>query len=214
MQETLLWNIPLKDWLTVIAILLAPLAALWIQSKLDELKSAARQRLDIFKTLMATRASVLSSEHVKALNMIDIEFYRAKKYREIRKAWRSYLHVRTTSVAPTTEAQYLKFVTDCQDTLTDLLVKMADALGYEFDETHIKQSIYKPQGHVNEESYQMFMREKMWQLFSGNFSLPMDIKSLPTSPEEAEEQKKFRNLAIRFFEKKLSENIAKSFEAA
>lgn len=87
-------GVPLKDWLTIVAILIAPLAALWIQGKLDERKEARKRRLDIFKTLMATRASVLSQEHIRALNMIDTEFYGKKKYRGVIKAWRAYLDVR------------------------------------------------------------------------------------------------------------------------
>jgi hypothetical protein len=74
-------DVPLKDWLAIIAII----SALWIQSKLDERKETRKRRLDIFKTLMATRASVLSQDHIKALNMIDIEFYGDKKYKKVRE---------------------------------------------------------------------------------------------------------------------------------
>jgi hypothetical protein len=31
-------GVQLKDWLTIIAIIIAPIAALWIQSQLDERK--------------------------------------------------------------------------------------------------------------------------------------------------------------------------------
>lgn len=207
MHEVLILNIPLKDWLTIVAIIIAPLSALFIQSKLDERKVASARRLNIFKTLMATRASVLSLEHIKALNMIDIEFYRSKKYREVRKAWRSYLLVRTSNIPVSNEMQFtMQFAQKCEDTLTELLVKMGDSLGYEFDETHIKQSIYKPKSHADDEGYQAFIKEKLAQFFSGDISLPMNIKSLPVNQEEVQEQKKVRDLAIKFLEKKLSES--------
>lgn len=127
-----LLDVPLKDWLTIIAIISAPVSALWIQSKLDERKEARKRRLDIFKTLMATRASVLSQDHIKALNMIDIEFYGDKKYKKVREAWRSYLHTRTQYQA-TTEAEQIQFNKDCEGTLTELLVAMGETLGYDFD---------------------------------------------------------------------------------
>jgi hypothetical protein len=117
----LLIDVPLKDWLTIIAIISAPISALWIQSKLDERKETRKRRLDIFKTLMATRASVLSQDHIKALNMIDIEFYGDKKYKKVREAWRAYLHARTQSPA-TTEAEQIQFNKDCEATLTEVLV--------------------------------------------------------------------------------------------
>lgn len=82
---------------------------------------------------------------------------------------------------------------------------MGEALGYDFDSTHIRQSVYKPQGHVTEENYQMFMRTQLVKLFSGELSLPMDVKSLPISVDEAQEQKKLRDLLIKFLETKLSE---------
>lgn len=200
----LLVAIPLKDWLTILAIISAPIAALSIQSRLDERKSARIRHLDIFKTLMATRASNLSPDHIKALNMIDIEFYGDKKYKKIRESWRAYLHARTQSPA-STEAEQIQFSKDCESTLTDLLVAMGDALGYDFDSTHIRQSIYKPQGHVTEENYQLFMRTQLVKLFSGELSLPMDVKSLPISPQEDQEQKKIRSLLIKYLEMKLTE---------
>jgi hypothetical protein len=114
------------------------------------------------------------------------------------------LHARTQSPA-TTEVEQIQFNKDCEATLTELLVAMGEALGYDFDSTHIRQSIYKPQGHVTEENYQMFMRTQLVKLFTGEISLPMDVKSLPISVDEANEQKKLRNLAMKFLEKKLSE---------
>jgi hypothetical protein len=200
--EKILNGVGLNNWLTIIAILAAPWVALFIQAKLDDKKEVKSRRLSIYKILMATRATPLSQEHVKALNMIDLEFYgKSKKYQAVKSAWRAYLHVRIRH-SVTTEAEMLQFNKDCDETLTTLLVVMGNALGYDFDETHIKESLYKPGGHVTEENYQSFMRAKLVDLFSEKFSLPMAVK-IPL--EEAQEQKKLRDLAILFFEKKLSE---------
>lgn len=191
-----LMDVSLKDWLTITAILTAPVSALWIQSKLAERKETRKRRLDIFKTLMATRASIFSQEHIKALNMIDIEFYSVKKYRKVKEAWREYLHARTQDSA-TTEAEQIEFNMDCEDTLTELLVVMGKALGYGFDSEHIMQSIYKPQGHVTDEEYQMFIKTQLMKLFSGDFSLPISV-------DEVQEQKRLRKLAIKYLEGKLT----------
>src|SRR5439155_23554849 len=66
-----------SDWLTVAAIVLAPLVALRVSVWLDRRKEKRQRQFLIFQTLMATRASGLAPEHVQALNMIDVEFYGA-----------------------------------------------------------------------------------------------------------------------------------------
>lgn len=71
-------SISLNSWLTIAAILIAPLSALIIQDFLAKIKESRATKLSIFKTLMATRLSPLSFEHTQALNMIDIEFYGKK----------------------------------------------------------------------------------------------------------------------------------------
>lgn len=199
--EKALVDVGLNNWLTILAILAAPWVALWIQAKLDAKKEAKGRRLNIYKTLMATRATPLSQEHVRALNMIDLEFYGKKKYQSIRSAWQAYLRVRIEHKA-TNEKEIIDFNKACDETLTTLLVKMGKTLGYNFNEENIRKSLYKPGGHVSEENYQTFIRAKLSDLFSGSFALPMNLK---VSPEELQEQKKLRDLAIQFFEKKLAE---------
>ena len=64
----------LVDVLTIVAILTGPIISVQIQKWLDKYKEIRAKRLDIVKTLMATRGTHVSFEHVRALNMIDIEF--------------------------------------------------------------------------------------------------------------------------------------------
>ncbi len=130
----------LLEVLTVVAIFTSPVVALYIQRKLDIEREATNRRLNIFKTLMATRASILSSDHVQALNMIDIEFYDNKKYAEVKKAWRSYLNARVSHKV-TNDAEAVQFNKDCEITLTNLLLKIGETLGYNFDETHLNDAL-------------------------------------------------------------------------
>lgn len=69
--EIIFGHISLTNWLTILAILIAPWAALFIQEHLAKNKESRNSKLTIFKTLMATRHSPLSFEHIQALNMID-----------------------------------------------------------------------------------------------------------------------------------------------
>lgn len=58
----------------ILAILLAPIIALQISSWLNKKCELEKRKLDVFRSLMATRAAGLSPIHVEALNKIDIEF--------------------------------------------------------------------------------------------------------------------------------------------
>ena len=61
--------------LTMSAILLAPLVAIQVSVYLEKKREVRGTRLNVFRTLMATRGSKLSVNHINALNMIDVEFY-------------------------------------------------------------------------------------------------------------------------------------------
>ena len=73
--------------LTILAILFAPLVALRISVRLDEGKEITKRKLDIFRTLMATRGAPLLPQHIDALNRILVDFYEDK---EVVDCWRIY----------------------------------------------------------------------------------------------------------------------------
>jgi len=102
--------------------LIAPLAALQIQVYVEGLKVKSAKKMDIFRTLMATRATPLDREHVKALNMINIEFYHDK---DVIDAWKQFLELRCrTDLADLTK--------EYEDSLVILLQEIADILGLHF----------------------------------------------------------------------------------
>jgi hypothetical protein len=59
----------------VIATLAGPLLAVLITRKIDENRQLQTRRLDIFRSLMGTRRSTLSPDRVRALNLVEIDFY-------------------------------------------------------------------------------------------------------------------------------------------
>jgi hypothetical protein len=79
------------DWINIVAILVAPLVAVQVSLWLERRKERRRRQLETFRTLMATRASGLAPDHVKALNMIDVEFYGSDKSSKAVLHGRSYL---------------------------------------------------------------------------------------------------------------------------
>ncbi len=86
--------------LVLIALVAGPYLGIWAQGRRDEKKQAKERKLDIFKTLMATRATPLSPEHVSALNRIDTEFGGSEE-KKVRDAWNTLLdHFGSTPQPP------------------------------------------------------------------------------------------------------------------
>jgi hypothetical protein len=64
----------LKDWSIIGATILGPILAVQAQKWVEIIRERRGRKLWIFHTLMATRAARTSTEHVQALNMIDLIF--------------------------------------------------------------------------------------------------------------------------------------------
>ena len=83
-----------EGWLTIVAIPLGPMLALWAQRISERRRNLRFRQLAVFKELMATRASSarVSARHVDALNAIEMEFSSGEGTdKKILDAWRLYL---------------------------------------------------------------------------------------------------------------------------
>ena len=59
----------------VIATFAGPVLAVWVTRHIDNMRRVKERRLDIFRSLMATRRAPLAPDKVRALNLIEIDFY-------------------------------------------------------------------------------------------------------------------------------------------
>jgi hypothetical protein len=169
----------ISDMLMILAVLLAPLLAVQVQKWLEDFRAQRERQHRIFKTLMATRATGLSHEHVQALNLIDLEFS-GDKFKNTREAWKSYLDL--LGDCPKGEDAEIRFPIWNEkkaDFLASLLMEMGKPLGYHFDTVHIKKGIYLPEGHNKLETEYQLIRGGLIRLLYGDASLKMDIQSLP-----------------------------------
>lgn len=165
----------IADWLMISAVLLGPIIAVQLTRYLDDKKEGRERKLQVFKTLMATRAYNISWDHVVALNRIDLEFDKKdKKEKAVIEAWKAYLDLLgDKSMSP--EHWAVKRV----DLLVELLHKMAQVLNYDFDKTHIKNSSYSPMAHGNIEEEQKAIRSGLIEVLEGKRPLPMTIVNWP-----------------------------------
>ena len=166
----------LTDILMVLAIAISPLIAVQVTRYLDDRNEERGRKLQVFKTLMATRAYTLSTAHVEALNRIDLEF---SSKRPLEKAvldqWLQYLD-HLGNQALTGQAWADKRV----DLLVDLLFAMAKTLGYEFNKTQIKNGTYSPTAHGRVESEQENLRRLTLELLESKRSIPIYVTNVPT----------------------------------
>lgn len=170
------------DILMLIAVLVAPIAAVQVQKSLEVFREVRGRRLRIFKTLMATRAATVSPDHVQALNMIDLEFH-DKQFKAVTTSWKTYLD-HLSSFPKDNPDQQSHWDIRRVDLLTALLIEMGRSLGYEFDEVHVKKGIYAPEAHGRIDHENSLIRSGLVRLLYGDGALKLDVKSLPSSSDE------------------------------
>src|SRR3546814_685222 len=149
---------------------------------------------------MATRAAVVSPEHVQALNMIDLEF-RGKRHRTVVAAWKSYLD-HLGSYPNDDETRQPIWGERRIDLLTALLIAMGKVLGYEFDEVHVKKGIYAPEAHGRLETETELLRRVFLDLLYGNAELKMKVTSFPVSEQTLIEQDAIREAIQEMLDRK------------
>ena len=163
------------DWLMIAVVFLSPIVAIQLTRYLDRQREIRERKVEIFKTLMATRAYNISWAHVEALNRIDLEFdKKVQKEKEVIDAWKEYLDLLCTTGMPNDQWGARRI-----DLLVELLHKMAKVLEYDFDRTHIKNSSYSPRAHGEAEDAERAVRQGLIEVLAGKRPIPMKIVNPP-----------------------------------
>lgn len=153
---------------TVLAIVVGPVAALWVQRILDEERDKKNRKLWIFKTLMSNRATRLAPLYVQALNLIDVEFTEPKE-KAIREAWKELLDLYTNFKTTHNATEQVGELTAA------LLAEMAKVLGYDFDKVYLKKGVYYPEFLGNVEVEQHALRRAVLELLAGKRRIPVGV---------------------------------------
>ena len=171
----------LTDILMIVATALSPLIAVQVTRYLDDRNEERGRKLQVFKTLMATRAYNLSPAHVEALNRIDLEFSSAKRgEKEVLDVWQQYLdHLGSKTLEG--QAWNSRRI----DLLVDLLHAMGKSLGYDFNKTQIKNATYSPTAHGRVENEQERVRQLAIEVLEGKQPLSMYVVNLADAPQQS-----------------------------
>lgn len=161
--------------LTLAAIIVGPLLAVLATRLLDIRREEKARRLQVFRTLMATRAATLAPAHVEALNSIAIEFpAKERAYKKVVAAWRAYMSHLNDRSMPVEQ-----WVVKRSDLLVELLFEVSQTLGYHFDKTDIKDGVYAPEAHGFEEQLDRSIRQGISDTLSGNRPLRVQVTTTP-----------------------------------
>lgn len=178
------------EWLTIIAIIAGPCVGVYLTRCLDDYKDKKQRRIDIFRTLMRTRGVRLSYDHVGALNLVEVEFADKK---DVIDAWKAYLTELGVPYPTNDESGVLVKQQKTNKLLTRLIDEIAKALKFQIEQLDILETNYTPQGWLDDEAQQRYLRTLLISLLSGNNPLPiavrdkLDTNSSPFPPRPNQE---------------------------
>jgi hypothetical protein len=191
------------EMITIAAIVFAPLLAFSAQWVLQLLREKRQRKIWIFRTLMSTRATILSPDHVKALNLIDLEFNgNGRKDKDVRDAWHTYHDHLYTSRPNTDTSMQAAWDKESNDLLNSLLYRMNMRLGFGFEYSEIKKGAYAPDFYTATEIDLLLIRKGLLALIAGQNSLKMEVTSFPVDDKVLEAQKRQLELSIEYLEGK------------
>ena len=198
-----------RDWIMTVAVMLAPLVALQVQKVIEAWKEKRQRKRWVYLTLMTTRHAQLSFEHVRALNMIDLEFTKPSGAEaKVRTGWKTYLDHLASLPKEDDRPANAVWAQRKLELFTQLLEVMGQCVGYEFDPVHIQKGIYAPKGHVDDEFEQRATRRMLFELLLGNRPLKIHASLVPVDEAAGQEGKKFIQAIQEVYEGKRSLHIA------
>jgi hypothetical protein len=180
----------ISDGLLILATLLGPVLAVQAQKFLERAREKRTRKLQIFSTLMTTRATRVASNHVEALNAIELTFDPKKRAEKaVIDALRVYYDKLNEGAGDKPDQHTLRVWSErCQDLFIELLLAMSKALGYGFDLVQLKRGIYYPVAHGEADLAQRVIQQGLARVLSGQQSIPMDVVHFPVSDETVQLQ--------------------------
>jgi len=161
-----------SEWIMITAIIVGPIFAILAQLGWQRWKEKRDLKAWVFNTLMSLRAQPLAPDYVRALNHIDVVFYRNGK---VRQRWKVLLE-HFASEAYKREVVEQATFDRARDLAAELMAEMAKVLGYEYDHTHIKDNAYYPQLFGVFEAQGLQLLDKGTAVLAGRSSIRVKLE--------------------------------------
>src|SRR6266550_8447745 len=147
------------DIVSLIAIVLGPAFGAYMTRWLDDRREAHKRKFDIFRTLMRTRKMPIHTDHVSALNLVEVEFI---KNQNVISAWKTYLACLSEPFPSIEEKEKHDAAAKKRDSLlTKLLSEIAKSLRVKIEQLSILEGNYIPQGWVDDDWEQRLIRRSL-----------------------------------------------------
>ena len=156
----------------VIATFAGPVFAVLVTRHIDNARQVRDRRLNVFRTLMATRRTFLSPEKVIALNMVEIEFYGIRTVQDVHRDVMA--HINAPRPLPQDWEERHRTL------LTRLLSEIAKVLGYQLQQLDVLEGGYYPQGLADIEVEQQAVRRALIEVLSGR--RPLGVSPAAPAP--------------------------------
>src|ERR1700712_4613828 len=211
-EETMTTN----EILTIVALVAGPVMSVFITRYLDDTRAYKSRRMDVFRTLMRTRRTVLSPEHIGALNLGEIEFAKDPSVLTAHKALFTHFgtaHGRRenekieglsdkSEIDRRSELFGTRLSQERQSALAKLLHAMAGALGFKIEQLEIFEGGYTPQFWVNVENEQEIIRKFVVDLAHANKVLPIGVVDYRSAEQVMAEGQRIASIAASRVESK------------
>ena len=148
---------------------------------------------------MATRGTPLSYSHVEALNRIELEFSKGKKYEGVISTWKEYFDNLGQRAS---DEDLTSWNIKNEELLANLLFEMGSSLGLKFDKVSIKRNVYSPIGHLNIEREQQALRKGLIEVLDGDRDIPMSFVQDEDSLKRAAE---LHDLMTKYYQQQIDQ---------
>jgi len=134
-------------WAVVVATAVGPLAAVLITRWLETRREAELRRHWVFTVLMGLRGVIANAEHVRALNVVQVHFYKDEK---VITAWKRF--VEHTETKASDEKGWIEWNLKQRELLNGMLSEIAVALDIPIDSVDLRRGGYAPQAWADREA--------------------------------------------------------------
>jgi hypothetical protein len=183
-------TISADTWAIAGATGLGPILAVALTLWREAVKTKHSRRLHVFRTLMATRRMAISNDHVNAINLVEVDFYKCKKVEE---AWIEYKNHLNDNSKPEDQTWH----ETKEKLLAKLLFEIAAVLGFKIPAIDIFKGGYAPKGWEHRDLRSIGAMEYIYELSQGKKALPMAVTSFPVSQDAMDKQNSVQDALLK-----------------